>query len=238
MSPERTTSELIVSLERGDSYKLVSLMALATGAIAMPQTSNADIFYSDHVDSPFTVGYTASPSYTIDDLPGSAMLRFQFSQTGSSSFTSTRFVAFFQESGYVRLRTNAFFAAPAGAGMLWNQIPGNSAAVGSVGAANLYLRNPASYNDVYFAFRFRDSTQGNQLRYGWINVSLDNRPLATGEGPHLTIFGWAYDSTGAQIPMGMVPEPSSAAILALGALALGSKGVRSWRRNRATTEKS
>src|SRR3954467_4691073 len=110
-SPELSVSGLSVSVEHGDSRKLVSLLALATGAVAMPQTSNADIFYSDHTASPITVGSTAASSYLINDLPGTAQIAIQFVQQGTSSFTSYRFVVVRQNAGYVRIKSSAFVAA-------------------------------------------------------------------------------------------------------------------------------
>src|SRR6266478_4517639 len=52
-----------------DSSKLMSLLALAAGALAMPQTSNADIVFTDLSSAPVTVGPLADPSYLLN-LPG------------------------------------------------------------------------------------------------------------------------------------------------------------------------
>ena len=57
-------------------------------------------------------------------------------------------------------------------------------------------------------------------------------------GPNVTIWGYAYDNTGAQLTMGSVPEPGSAAVLAVGALMLGARGLRNWRHHRETAGKS
>jgi hypothetical protein len=233
MNSENTLPPLLApSAEKmGDHYKLVSLLALASGAVAMPQTSNADIIYTN-LSSPVQVGYYTSSFFLVDNLPGIAQLAFQTVQRGSTSFTSSRFVVVGQYDGYVRLKTNAYFAVRASQGKLWTQIPGTTYSVGTAGAANLYNHFPDSFNNEYYAFIFQDSTHGSALRYGWVEVSLENSNLAVGDGPNLTIFGWGYDAGGAQIAMGAIPEPSAAAVAALGALALGAKGLRSWRRNR------
>ena len=62
-----------------------------------------------------------------------------------------------------------------------------------------------------------------------MEISLANEAPAD---PTVTIYEYGYDDAGAQIATGEVPEPSSAALLALGALTFGAKGLRSWRRNR------
>jgi len=99
-----------------------------------------------------------------------------------------------------------------------------------MGVANYGNHNPNGYDHEYLPFRFKDSTQANAFRYGWAEVSLFNGNLSSTEGPEVTIFRYAYDTSGNQLPTGQVPEPNSISLLALGALALGAKGVRSWKR--------
>ena len=232
MNPQKTSSQPAVSIEKNDAGKLVSLLALATSAIAFPQTSNADIIFFDHTLTPVSVGFGADSSFTISNLPGNARVRFAFGRSGASIHTSTRFIQVGEAAGYVRLKTHSFFVIPAAAGMRWDDVAGNVASVASAGAAHYSLHFPDSYSSAYFLFRFMDSSHANALRYGWVNVGLVNDNLSSSQSLRLTIFGWAYDDSGAQITTGAVPEPSSAAVLALGAMALGSKGLRSWRRNR------
>jgi hypothetical protein len=69
------------------------------------------------------------------------------------------------------------------------------------------------------------------MRYGWVELSLANTPGSDGL-PEIAIEGYAWETTGAFLTSGQVPEPSATALLALGALTLGAKGLRSWRKNR------
>ena len=93
-------------------------------------------------------------------------------------------------------------------------------------------------NNKFLLFRFKDSTQpGSPLRYGWIRLGLANA-AGNGNFPDIAINDYAWDTTGAQIIAGQVPEPTAPALLALGALTLGAKGLRSWRKNRPAGTKS
>jgi hypothetical protein len=127
----------------------------------------------------------------------------------------------------------------ANAGQNWNQIAGNVTISGAGGANNYFTCYPAhSYSDKYLLFEFKDSTQpGSPMRYGWINIGL---AIAPGDGryPDIAINGYAWDTSGAQVIAGQVPEPTAPALLALGALTLGAKGLRSWRKNRPAGTKS
>src|SRR5258706_5385120 len=240
------TSSTAASIDRkGDASKLVSLLALATGAVAMPQTSNADIIFTDLSGNPGDVGDNSGASFLISNLPGIARFGFQFTQVATNTVTtgSSRWIVAGQAAGYVRVATTGgaggFFLVKANdKSVTWNQIsPLHMYRTGTMGFANdQFQHGPNSYDHKYIAFRFQDSTAGNALRYGWIDVSLSNPGNAT--GPDVTIFGYAYETSGATIPMGAmpVPEPSTMSLLALGALALGSRGVRSWRNKRVAAK--
>jgi len=234
----------IVADSNGDSAKLLSLLALATGAVAMPQTSNADIVYTDLTANPVHV-YPGGGSFVINNLPGTAQIGFHtFAQASRGGHSSTsRFVTGGQENpavGYVRIRSQGSFFALANAGQRWGTLVGKVTSY-ALGGFNNYSRigpSRGSYNNQYLLFEFKDSTQpGSPMRYGWILLGL---AVAPGDGryPDLAINGYAWDTSGTQIVAGQVPEPTAAALLALGALTLGAKGLRSWRKNRPAGTKS
>jgi hypothetical protein len=221
---------------KGDSVKLLSLLALATGAVAMPQTSHADIVFTDLSANPIHVGPQGSSSYVINTLPGAAQLGFH-AHTVGTTVGSSRWITGRQQAGYLRLKTVASSFNMVGPGKTWNMLAASTAPAAFGGAANDQSQVlPASYNDKYLLFRFQDSTQpGNPFRYGWVELSLANPP--GGVGPDIAIERYAYDTSGAFLASGQVPEPSAPALLALGALTLGAKGLRSWRKNRPSATK-
>src|SRR5437879_4784387 len=63
------------SASNGDAPKLMSLLALAAGALAMPQTSSADIVFVDLSTNGITVTGDTGSSFT-NNLPGFARLGF------------------------------------------------------------------------------------------------------------------------------------------------------------------
>ncbi len=223
-----------------DASKLMSLLALAAGAVAMPQISNADVIFTDLSSSPVNVGPLADLSYLLN-LPGThqfAVKTHAFVLATTLARTGHLIVAGQQGGGagvYVNLKTDGnSFAAPVGKSVTWDQIvrPGlyKTGFMGSSTSSGHHF--PANgYDHQYLAFQFKDSTQGNKWLNGWVEVS-EHFP-ASG-GPEVAIFGYAYDSTGAALATGIAPEPSSASLLAFGALTLGAAGVRSWRRKRAS----
>lgn len=75
----------------------------------------------------------------------------------------------------------------------------------------------------YIGFKFDPS--GSQELYGWAEVILTEDSFAGS----FEVVRWAYDNSGADIQVGAIPEPASAA-MGLGLLALGAAGLRRMRR--------
>ena len=216
-----------------DSSRLMALLAMATGALAMPQASNADIIFTDLSANPISVFGTNNSTFLISTLPGTVRIGFSGHTLVSPPMTlATHAIKASQKGGYMRLRTSHAFLALAGPGLNWNQIGTVLSSTGFAATAKLNMHNPDSFDHMYMLFRFKDSTQpGSPLRYGWADLSLIN---GNGLIPELEIFGYAFDDTGALIQSGatVVPEPGPMALLALGALTLGATGLRTWRRSR------
>jgi hypothetical protein len=230
--------KISVTHSKADSAKLLSLLALASGAVAMPQNSNADIVFVDLSANPPHVGPLSGSSYLINTFPGDAQLGFHTSHRGGTMPTSSqRLVKGGQDAGYVRVKTAISLFFVVNAGQAWNVGVGNTAVYGFGGTNkfNRHLPDTGSYNDMYLLFEFKDSTQpGSPMRFGWVELSLANSANNNEGQPDLTIEGYAWDTTGAKLASGQVPEPSATALLVLGALTLGAKGIRSWRKNRPT----
>jgi hypothetical protein len=200
----------------------------------------------------FLPGATASFNVT---LPGTVLFGFRRFETSGTTVTptfslTTTFVIrsvyladlFDPNLATAQVQADAnSFAVPLPYNAPWNQGPAlNYTAY--LGVASTAARIPnAGYDHLFLGFRFQDTTAGNAFRYGWIEVGLNivnYNPFSNSGGPTVTIYGYAYDNTGAQLNMGQkgaVPEPSSAALIVIGALALGAPGLRKWRQNRSAS---
>ena len=253
MKNEMTTpASAAIPGSQPDSTKLASLLALAAGAVAMPQTSQADIIFTDLSANPVQVGFLGGGVSYMLQLPGTVKFGFlRTQQTVTTTFFSSlvfyRSVVAYDMFGAVPAYIQSGpggFAAPRPYGQAWNAGGLPLTYTVWMGSANSTDRTPFNgYNNQYLGFTFVDSTAGNVTRYGWIEVSLNIsfvNPTGTSGGPNVTIHGYGWDDTGAQPFMGQkpVPEPSSAALLVIGALALGAPGLRKWRQNRDTSDPS
>jgi hypothetical protein len=82
----------------------------------------------------------------------------------------------------------------------------------------------------YFGFDFRS---GGKTNYGWGTFLITGTNGTTKSGEGFVIENAYYDDTGAAIAVGSVPEPSSIALLALGA-----SGLAAWRLRRKAANKT
>src|SRR5437870_1910235 len=107
--PGTGASAVFISItSNGDSSKLMSVLALATGALAMPQTSNADIIFTDLSANPPTIAGTNTSSFLIENLPGTARLGFLgATHTNVPQMLTTHSIRAVRRGGYVRIKTDA-----------------------------------------------------------------------------------------------------------------------------------
>ncbi len=124
------------------------------------------------------------------------------------------------------------WAVRAAAGKKWSTIAASSNVAGHAGIASFAktargatkTNGPGDFTDQYFAFKFVNGNTG-QTGYGWMYGSL----TGTYANKTYDLISYAYDDTGAEIPMGAtnpVPEPGSLALCAMAALVAGAAGMR------------
>jgi hypothetical protein len=231
---------------RSEPAKLVSLLALATGAVAMPQGAEADIIY-ENLGAGVHVGFASTNSpdhYTFVGLPGgvqfglTARAQYKYVTASHSKLYKSINLALMTTALHAKAHVQTspivgwasrHFAQPLAKGAVQSASAFSLRNSAALAVSESLGHEPASYDHQYIAWSF---TPSNSIPfYGWIELSVTN----SGNGlPDATLFGYAWDNTGAKITMGETPtpEPSSPALLALGALALGARGIRKWRRER------
>jgi PEP-CTERM motif len=226
---------------RETTRRVASLGALSAVGLALAGTEVDAGIIVTNVNQNIGFGPSDVSSVTMSNLPGgnSGVV------VAASQYLGTKIRSlgvFGSLAHYFRIKTfqssGDRFALRLNAGMKWGSIGGGKY---SYGLANVKTSkgsgpNVGTFTDKYFAFEFKDSSQGDALRYGWIEGSLTDDTYGN-MTYHFTAC--AYDDTGAQIAMGQasVPEPATANLMLLGgALVVGAAGVRRWKRAKATGE--
>jgi hypothetical protein len=176
----------------------------------------------------------ASASFPLT-LPGADTFRIE----GFAGKTS-RFIQFSEIGTYGHVKTarngNWDVALPAVAAQKWSAITGNTVGEGTVAGNTVNGKSGAFgalYTDAYFDFIFKDTTNGNQLDYGWIELSLIHQDYSNLD---VRIVAYAWEPDGSPLAAGATtsdatPEPPSGPLsfLTFGAMALGAAGVRRWK---------
>jgi hypothetical protein len=238
-----------VGIRKTTVSKLTSISALGAGALAVSaKNANAGIVYTVFPKPANTVGVSANTSFLVTQVAPGGFGGFSLFTTGSfhirksSSHTFSATVLLkIALKGFDGLR---FQSAP-GPGFIWNNTAPTftygilrSKRVNYVATATTGPSGPVPHyktpfstvlqdrqGDFYMLFQFNPT--GSQVDYGWLrlnghcNCGLDTEAVDL-----------AFDDTGAVLPAGSAPEPATAIPTGVAALALGSTGLRRWRKSR------
>ena len=235
-----------------------SLSALGAGALLVGGTAEAGVIYSGPLNVDVGFGPGAVDHYTLGPL-GPSSDAFSFFRTGyGPNFRSI--VGLGCPWGAVAFATQTLthlgFSARSflklfNAGAKWStQVTGTHYYPFVKVGARLWGSTTRSgtpytvhstqgvgpFSDKYALFAIGS---GPDTLYGWLHLSFS---ITNGFGPDpalgpdLTILGWAYDDSGAQLAAGQTatpdtttPEPANAVSTGLAALAMGAAGLRKWR---------
>lgn len=221
--------------------KWQALLPLAAASLA--SQADAAIIYTAVGANVGTGGsYSGQVGDLTLDLPGINDLRFVFGG-GNPAVNWVLGLVFDVAIGGTYLQSpriwasgmssaGAWMAQPATSGQTIDDLPQTDRGISIVGGwdPTFGTQYGTSFSDKYLMFQFKDTTNGNALRYGWLNLDFD---LAAESFANAFITGYAYEDTGALIEAGAmpaaagVPEPGSAgASLLLGAMITGAAGVR------------
>ena len=224
--------------------RLASLSAVGAGAafVTADKAEAGTIQYSGPMD--LNVGWSASFQISSNGQSVAPGVRFGFNTgQGGGPTSGNRTINAYGIGGLYFAELGSALKL-VGAGALW----------GTGVAANTFLLQNRRWWSQYFIdsgsttwhswtgngnfshqYALFEFEPGSMPLYGWVELSgglTDAYGANNSYGPYLTIEGWAYDTSGAQIAAGdtgAAPEPGSFALTGLAALVLGAAGTRRWR---------
>ena len=196
---------------------LVSLITCSTSANASIISTWADnpisIYHDYSSDPPGYIG--GSTSYALDlNADGIDDINFISEVAGAGFFMSegTRIL------GYNYGLSGDLFAS---SNLGENDVIGNDGQVWDIGGyhsivsmmvSNQSIPSDPSYPNQYYIGL--EITMDNQPHYGWLSIQAPNNP-----NNRALVSGWAYENTpNTSIIAGAIPEPSSVALFAIGAI--------------------
>ena len=227
-----------MKLRKINRARLASLSALGAGALGVA-TQNAEassIVYTPlNGEVGFYSGAKSIFTFSTFKAPVIPGLSLYFRRSALLTSTNASRLATGKVDMVGVLGGLGFRVTPAASGSKWSYGVGGlafSQALGqrTAGGSTLHFGNPNGTFYKLFAF----VTPSSSIDFGWVKL---NESLSSTSGPDVKIEGIAYDTSGALIAAGdtgqaPTPEPSTAALAGLSALALGATGLRRWRKVR------
>ncbi len=215
-------------LNRVDA-RLAGYATLAGAALAAPAftpSAEADIVYSGPVN--ITIPSTTQGVYL--NVVSGAFTTLGSSTGGAPGWDVNPFSATSLNMFNPAAPTGGVYVGSAGYFNLTLGTLISGASTFSSGVISATSPNPSAFNSSnnLIGFRFVDpSINGGATTYGWMRISLG----ATSGAQPRAIVEYAYENTLAGIGAGVIPEPSTLALLSV--MAVGAVGVRAWRKRKA-----
>ncbi len=203
--------------------RLTTYATLAAAALTAPAVPNASgvIFYSGIVN--INIPSTTAAVYlnVVTGITGNSEGQVPGWDVNPWSSTDLNMWATVAAGNAYVGSGNSYFNIPIGSiiGPSSSFTTGNSTTLTISPSTPLNLNS----NNNYVGFRFLNESNG-LTNYGWMHLFIG----ATAGSQPRTIIEYAYEDSGAPIGFGLIPEPSSVALLSLAAA--GALGVRFWRR--------
>lgn len=181
---------------------------ITSGPVNINVPNNIDGIYINFVNGATGTSAGAVPGFDFDPYSGSGNLLFYWGGTGAPNSG----VAGSTTGPYLVLQPGAII----GAASTYSQVAngGNSETAAFLTGVNGYL-----------GVQFLNESTGIQ-NFGYVHILT-----TAGTGFPATILDYAYENNGGSITVPAVPEPATTALM--GVFALGSVGLRAWKRRQA-----
>lgn len=202
-------------LSRRLETHFLTCSAIVAGVSTFTATkAGAAVVYSGVVNSPIQPSSVNGGVYFDFELPGTITQGSRFDTWDVNPYESgTKF--------YINSNTSMVATGTGATNLLAGTVIGPDSIYNAVSDRVLTV-TPTESDHLYLGFKFNSNNPGGgpMVMYGWAQLKLN-------AGAPGNLVSFAYDDSGAPIAAGVVPEPSS-----LGLLALGSLGLSQWRRRR------